>query len=249
VWRFRMRNEYLTINKLNEIDNLIHAFTTRTCISVGDILKNQFGLNSDKVFTVKQVHGDNICIINSSLRGTHPVDGSHHSLLPIEADAIITNIKNLPIGVFTADCLPIVLADIRGRVVGIIHAGRVGTSLEITKKTVGKIKENFGISAEEIIAAIGPGIGGCCYEVDEKSINPFKDRLEYFEKIAIEKYNGRWMLNLIGVNKIQLMESGLKSENIFTAEFCTSCHNDKFFSYRREGKTAGRMVSFVAIKG
>src|SRR3972149_3120962 len=141
-----MRNEYLTINKLNEIDNLIHAFTTRTCISVGDILKNQFGLNSDKVFTVKQVHGDNICIINSSLRGTHPVDGSHHSLLPIEADAIITNIKNLPIGVFTADCLPIVLADIRGRVVGIIHAGRVGTSLEITKKTVGKIKENFGIS-------------------------------------------------------------------------------------------------------
>ncbi|OGW05857.1 MAG: hypothetical protein A2889_05325 [Nitrospinae bacterium RIFCSPLOWO2_01_FULL_39_10] len=244
-----MRNEYLTINKLNEIDNLIHAFTTRTCISVGDILKNQFGLNSDKVFTVKQVHGDNICIINSSLRGTHPVDGSHHSLLPIEADAIITNIKNLPIGVFTADCLPIVLADIRGRVVGIIHAGRVGTSLEITKKTVGKIKENFGISAEEIIAAIGPGIGGCCYEVDEKSINPFKDRLEYFEKIAIEKYNGRWMLNLIGVNKIQLMESGLKSENIFTAEFCTSCHNDKFFSYRREGKTAGRMVSFVAIKG
>ena len=244
-----MRNEYLTINKLNEIDNLIHAFTTRTCISVGDILKNQFGLNSDKVFTVKQVHGDNICIINSSLRGTHPVVGSHHSLLPIEADAIITNIKNLPIGVFTADCLPIVLADIRGRVVGIIHAGRVGTSLEITKKTVGKIKENFGISAEEIIAAIGPGIGGCCYEVDEKSINPFKDRLEYFEKIAIEKYNGRWMLNLIGVNKIQLMESGLKSENIFTAEFCTSCHNDKFFSYRREGKTAGRMVSFVAIKG
>src|SRR3972149_1238630 len=190
-----MRNEYLTINKLNEIDNLIHAFTTRTCISVGDILKNQF------------------------------------------------------IGVFTADCLPIVLADIRGRVVGIIHAGRVGTSLEITKKTVGKIKENFGISAEEIIAAIGPGIGGCCYEVDEKSINPFKDRLEYFEKIAIEKYNGRWMLNLIGVNKIRLMESGLKSENIFTAEFCTSCHNDKFFSYRREGKTAGRMVSFVAIKG
>ena len=244
-----MRNEYLTINKLNEIDNLIHAFTTRTCISVGDILKNQFGLNSDKVFTVKQVHGDNICIINSSLRGTHPVDGSHHSLLPIEADAIITNIKNLPIGVFTADCLPIVLADIRGRGVGIIHAGRVGTSLEITKKSVSKIKENFGISAEDIIVGIGPGIGGCCYEVDEKSINPFKDRLEYFEKIAIEKDNGRWMLNLIGVNKIQLMESGLKSENIFTAEFCTSCHNDKFFSYRREGKTAGRMVSFVAIKG
>lgn len=242
-----MRNEYLTINKLSEIDNLIHAFTTRTCISVGDILKNQFGLNSDKVFTVKQVHGDNIHIINGhGLLAPCPL-----SLAPkqIEADAIITNVKNLPIGVFTADCLPIVLADIRGRVVGIIHAGRVGTSLEITKKTVGKIKENFGISAEDIIAAIGPGIGGCCYEVDEKSINPFKDRLEFFEKIAIEKDNGRWMLNLIGINKIQLMESGLKSENIFTAEFCTSCHNDIFFSYRREGKTAGRMVSFVAIKG
>ena len=240
-----MHNEYLTINKLNEIDNLIHAFTTRTCRSVGDILKNQFELNSDKVFTVKQVHGNGICVIKNPPLPPFRKGGQGG----IEADAIITNVKNLPIGILTADCLPIILADIRGRGVGIIHAGRVGTSLEITKKSVSKIKENFDISPKDIIAAIGPGIGGCCYEVDEKSINPFKDRLEYFEKIAIEKDNGRWMLNLIGVNKIQLMESGLKSENIFTAEFCTSCHNDKFFSYRREGKTAGRMVSFVAIKG
>ncbi|MBI3583146.1 MAG: peptidoglycan editing factor PgeF [Nitrospinae bacterium] len=241
-----MRNEYLTINKLSEIDNLIHAFTTRTCRSVGDILKNQFGLNSDKVFTVKQVHGDGVYIIRDG-EVLNP-QSTIQNPKSIEADAIITNIKNLPIGVFTADCIPIILADIKGRGVGIIHAGRVGTSLEITKKTIGKIMEVFDISPKDIIVGIGPGIGGCCYEVDEKSINPFKDRLEYFKKIAIEKDNGRWMLNLIGVNKIQLMESGLKSENIFTAEFCTSCHNDKFFSYRREGKTAGRMVSFVAIK-
>lgn len=241
-----MRDEYLTINKLNEIGNIIHAFTTRTCRSVGDILKNQFGLNLDKVFTVKQVHSDKIFVVKGhGLLTPRPL-----SLAPnqIEADAIITNIKNLPIGVFTADCIPIILADIRGRGVGIIHAGRVGTSLEITKKTVGKIMEVFDISSEDITAAIGPGIGGCCYEVDEKSIDPFRDRLDYFEKVAMKKDDGRWMLNLTETNKIQLIESGLKSENIFTAEFCTSCHNDKFFSYRREGKTAGRMVSFVAIK-
>jgi YfiH family protein len=235
--------------RLDEIDSIKHAFTTRACSNIKDILRNQFGLDSGNIFTVKQVHGDNICIINSSLRGTHPVDGSHHSSLPIEADAIITNIKALPIGVLTADCLPIILADKKGRVAGIIHAGRIGTSLEISKKTAGKIKEIFDIPSLDIIASIGPGIGGCCYEVDEKSMNPFKERFAYWREIGIQRKDGKWMLNLKKANKIQLMEAGLKYGNIITLEFCTSCNNDRFFSYRREGKGVGRMTSFVAIKG
>lgn len=237
-----MRNEYLTINRLNEIGNIAHAFTTRACTSIRDILKNRFELNSDEIFTVKQVHGDNICVIDSALR-------TRHSSFPIEADAIITNIKNLPIGVFTADCLPIILADIKGRGVGIVHAGRVGTSLEISKKTTEKITEIFNIPPEDIIAAIGPGIGGCCYEVDEKSVSPFKEGLTYFKYIAVKKWDGKWMLDLKEANKKQLMESGVERENIFTTDFCTSCHNDRFFSYRREGKGGGRMISFVVIRG
>ena len=234
-----MRNEYLTIKKLDGLGNLIHAFTTRTCGNAEDILRNHFKLDANEVFTVRQVHGDNI----------HVITEKNPKLNNVEADAIITNIKNLPIGVFTADCLPIILADMKGRGVGVVHAGRVGTSLEISKKAAAKIAEVFGIPPEDIIAAIGPGIGGCCYEVDEKSVNPFKKGFAYFKDITVKKGHGKWMLDLKEINKKQLMESGVEKKNIFTIDFCTSCHNDKFFSYRREGKSAGRMISFVVIRG
>jgi YfiH family protein len=236
-----MHTEYLTINRLNEIGNIAHAFTTRECRNIEDILKNKFGLSHSKIFTVKQVHSDKIFVINSQLT-------TRHSPLKIEADAIITNMKNLPIGIFTADCIPVILADIKGRAVGIVHAGRVGTSLKISKKSAVKMMEMFDIQPEDIIAAVGPGIGGCCYEVDEKSVNPFKEEFAYFKDITVKKGDGKWMLDLKEANVMQLKESGFKSENIFTVEFCTSCHNDRFFSYRREGKEAGRMVSFIAIK-
>ncbi|MBI3815898.1 MAG: peptidoglycan editing factor PgeF [Nitrospinae bacterium] len=253
-----MRDRYIISNRLNEIGNIAHAFTTRFCGDIEDILENLtppipplakgaghpssgwvggFG----KVFTVKQVHGDSICVIDSPLT-------THHSSLQIEADAIITNMKSLPIGVFTADCLPVILADVKGRAVGIVHAGRVGISLEISKKTVNKMKDLFDIKSQDIIAAIGPGISECCYEVDDSCINPFKEKFSYWKDIAIKKDDEKWMLDIKKANRMQLIEAGLKQETIFTTEFCTSCHNDRFFSYRREGKNAGRMLTFVAIK-
>lgn len=241
-------DKYLTFRRLDEI-GITHAFTTKACSNVEDILINEFKLDSGYIFTARQVHGDNVHVI-SDLQ--FPICDSESRPQKIEnqieADAIITNIKDLPIGVFTADCLPIILADTKRRAVGIIHAGRVGTSLEISKKTVVTIKDVFGISANDIIAAIGPGIGGCCYEVDNESINPFRENLSYWKKIAVKKSDRKWMLDLNKANKLQLMELGLKSENIITSDFCTSCRNDKFFSYRKEGKLAGRMISFVGIK-
>jgi YfiH family protein len=241
-------NKYLTFRRLGEI-GIIHAFTTRACSNVEDILINEFKLDSGYIFTARQVHGDNVHVI-SDLR--FPIcdleNRSQKIENQIEADAIITIIKDLPIGVFTADCLPIILADTKRRAVGIIHAGRAGTSMEISKKTIITIKDVFGVSANDIIAAIGPGIGVCCYEVDNESINPFRENLSYWKKIAIKKSDRKWMLDLNKANKLQLMESGLKSENIITSGFCTSCRNDKFFSYRKEGKLAGRMISFVGIK-
>ncbi|OGW10435.1 MAG: hypothetical protein A2W75_10565 [Nitrospinae bacterium RIFCSPLOWO2_12_39_15] len=248
-------NKYLTFRKLGEI-GIIHAFTTRACSNVEDILINEFKLDSGYIFTARQVHGDNVHVISDlqfpicDLENRSQKIKNRKSKIEnhIEADAIITNIKDLPIGVFTADCLPIILADTKRRVVGIIHAGRVGTSLEISKKTIITIKDVFDISANDIIAAIGPGIGGCCYEVDNKSINPFRKNLSYWKEIAIEKSDRKWMLDLNKANKLQLMESGLKSENIITSGFCTSCRNDNFFSFRKEGRLAGRMISFVGIK-
>lgn len=231
-----MCEKYLTLDRLNKITGITHAFATRTCENMENILPNP-----DRLFTVKQVHGDKIYIIDSESK-------TPKLKLKIEADAILTNIKNFPIGVLTADCLPIILADVKGRVAGIIHAGRVGTSLEISKKAVIKIKDVFNIPLRDVIAGIGPGICKYCYEVDEKSISPFKQKLPYCKEITIQKGNGKWMLNLKVANKIQLIESGLKPENIVISEFCTSCRNDKFFSYRKEGKKAGRMISFVALR-
>jgi YfiH family protein len=252
-----MRDRYIISNRLNEIGNIAHAFTTRACGDIEDILKNLIPLSPPltkgaghpssgwvggfgEVFTVKQVHGDKICVINSELR-------TPNSEL-IKADAIITNVKSLPIGILTADCLPVILADVKGKAVGIVHAGRVGTSLEISKKTAAGIMEEFDIPSRDIIAVIGPGIGECCYEVGDNCINPFKEKFSYWRDIAVKKDDEKWMLDIKKANRMQLIEAGLKQENILTTKFCTSCHNDRFFSYRREGKKAGRMLSFVAIK-
>ncbi len=248
-----MRDRYIISNQLDKIGNIAHAFTTRVCGGIGDILKEQIGFDSNKIFTVKQVHGDNIHIIKghgSRVMGHGLLAPCPLPLAPkqIEADAIITNKRAFPIAVFTADCLPVILADIKGKAVGIVHAGRVGTSLEISKKTVLKIMEEFLISSKDIIAVIGPGIGECCYEVDDNCINPFKERFSYWRDIAIKKDNEKWMLDIKKANRMQLIEAGLKQENILTTNFCTYCHNDRFFSYRKEGKQAGRIISFVAIK-
>lgn len=145
-----------------------------------------------------------------------------------EGDALISTHPGRIVSIRTADCLPILLADPRTGAVAAVHAGWRGTVAQIATATV----RRMGSRPEDILAAIGPGIGKCCYEVGADVARQFG------EKDACR-------LDLADYNRRQLENAGLKPSNIDVISACTFCNVDEFFSYRREGERAGRMISYI----
>jgi polyphenol oxidase len=151
-----------------------------------------------------------------------------------EGDALIANRPGLAIAVRTADCYPILLADARNRAIAAVHAGWRGTAAQIVADTLKKMRAEFGSQPSDIFAAIGPGIGVCCYEVGEEVAHEFG-------------LSGRTHLDLASENRKQLESAGVPRQNIEALGVCTFCDTERFFSYRREKEKAGRMTSFIRI--
>ncbi len=158
----------------------------------------------------------------------------------LEYDAMITNAPDIFLGIQTADCIPIFVVDQKRKVIAAVHAGRQGTALHITKKVFKKMEEEFGSPLEDLIIALGPSIGPCCYEIDEKVFIP------EWESFSTSREERRWMVDLAQINIAQMKEGGIKREQIFWIDLCTRCYSDLFFSYRKERQT-GRQLSFIGI--
>jgi YfiH family protein len=152
-----------------------------------------------------------------------------------QGDALITNQPGLAISVRTADCYPILLVDARHHAVAAIHAGWRGTAAKIVIKTLERMNAEFGTELNDVAAAIGPGIGVCCYEVGKDVSKQFG----FAEKTHV---------NLALENRKQLESSGVPAQNIQALDVCTFCDAERFFSYRREKDKAGRMTSFIQIE-
>lgn len=249
-----------TINSLTAQRNLIHAFSPRSFErtdgttgelnfgTLGDkqtaLLHRQWflrsiGIESNAVYQVRQVHGDTIYELKSSLNSVEKV-------ADIAADAIITRLVNTPIAVLTADCVPVVIYDSRLHVAGVVHAGRVGTSLNIVFKTLETLQKIYGCKPEDMLVGMGPGIGGCCYEVDAHCIEPFKKRYTGWTRFVKKSSSGKFMLDLFAANTEDAQNAGLDPKNISQTGLCTSCEVGRFFSYRKE-KTTGRMMTVAMI--
>jgi YfiH family protein len=198
-------------------------------------------MKAEQFFAVNQVHGDSILLID------HPVRNlSSHQ--PHKYDAIITDQPGLAIGIKTADCVPIFFTDTVKRIVGVAHAGWRGTALNIAAKVVHNFVDRFASQTDDIIAVIGPAIGPCCYQVDEFVFNAMEahaNRESFFYPCCKD---GHWMLDLPLANKLQLIGSGILQENIFTADYCTSCNTDILYSHRGEGGNTGRQLNFIMLK-
>ena len=188
---------------------------------------------------------------------------------PRKGDASITNEPGLLLGTQTADCVPVLLVDPRKRVVAAIHAGWRGTLSRIAQKTVGRMQMEFGCGPTDILAAIGPSIGPCCYEVGAEFVTKFAaqfaDADEYFDEARTgdEPNPLQWLnmkppghqpppknvhLDLRKANRSQLVAAGLRPKNIYTSDLCTGCRTDLLFSYRKEGAQSGRMLSVIGIR-
>ncbi len=188
---------------------------------------------------------------------------------PCKGDASLTKTPGLLLGVQTADCVPILLVDPKKRAVAAIHAGWRGTLARILEKTVGELHARFGSNPADLLAAIGPSIGPCCYEVGAELVTQFSsqfaDAPDYFDepRTGEEPNPLQWLnmmppghqpppknvhLDLSKANRSQLLAAGLHEKNIFVSGLCTACHPDLFFSYRKQGPRSGRLLSAIAVK-
>jgi YfiH family protein len=168
----------------------------------------------------------------------------------VYCDALTTRTARILVGVKTADCVPVLLADARGRACAAIHAGWRGTLQSIVAHTVERMNTEFGTNARDISAAIGPAALACCYEVGADVIDAFN---EAFPGTAAGLFKqtreGHALVDLHRANKEQLIAAGVSPERIHMAPLCTMCRTDLFFSYRREKRAQGRVGRLMSVIG
>ena len=213
--------------------------------------------------TVRQVHSNRVILASAA-------DASRKQ--PQKADGLMTDEPGLLLGVQTADCIPILVADRKRRAVAAFHAGWRGTVNRIVESGVGRMRLEFGSRPEDLIAAIGPGIGACCYAVGDEVLSSFESQFAYARELFREVYDSDPVrarypmlfltqrapghseigpslhLNLVEANRRQLLAAGLKARQIKVIGGCTSCHRELFFSHRASQGRAGRMMSVIGIR-
>lgn len=205
------------------------------------LLTRAFGITCDELVTVRQVHGNDILVIDEA-------NSDYSHFLNIEADAVITNQPGVMIGVCVADCVPVLLLDPENKVIAAVHAGWQGTASRLVAKTVAGMKSLFGSNPKSIKAAIGPHISSCCYEVDEQVKQAFTQNGLTWDTFTSQTGEGKWRLNLAAANKEMLFSSGVPVASIQVSELCVSCHRELFFSYRRDNGETGRQMGFIMLK-
>jgi polyphenol oxidase len=280
--------QLLHSGKLDGMAWLVHAFSTRlggvsrpyggSALNLGftkedsraavernrELFLKELGVVSGRkayaLVSLRQIHSDLI----------HRIDAVPEQTLA--GDGIVTDTPGLVIAIQTADCLPIILADRKQRAAGVFHAGWRGTVKRIVEKGVGEMRKHFGSNPRNLVASIGPGVQGCCYEVGEEVRTKFDSQFAYADSLfrevkesdpVREKYPLLFLtarapghselpvklfLDLVEANRRQLLDAGVLAKNIDVSAPCTVCHTDLLFSYRAEKGVTGRMMAAAGIK-
>jgi YfiH family protein len=186
-------------------------------------------MNQNKIVYLKQIHSDRFHVVN---------EDNYMKIKETEGDALITTSKEIAIGVFTADCVPILLADDKRNLAAVVHAGWRGTNLNIVYKVLDHIINIMGSAPQNIKAALGPSIGKCCFEVKNEVAEKFKH---------VKVVKDRWYIDLLMENIDQIKRAGVPDSNIDYGELCTSCNPELFYSFRRDKGITGRLGTFIQI--
>lgn len=278
---------------LSQIDWLLHGFSTRTggrstaygkSRGLGDLnlgfttsddatnvvenrrrfLEAVCGDPHFPMVTLRQIHSSAVLRVNA------PPAAADSKCA--EGDGMMTDRPGLLLAIQTADCIPVLVADRKRRAIAGFHAGWRGTVKRIVEQGVGRMRMEFGSQPEDLAAAIGPGVGHCCYAVGEEVRGEFESQFAYaadlFHEVddrdpVKEKYpllfltarapghsnlGSSLYLDLIEANRRQLLDAGVKADAISIVGDCTSCHTDRYFSYRAERGITGRMLSAIGIR-
>jgi purine-nucleoside/S-methyl-5'-thioadenosine phosphorylase / adenosine deaminase len=298
----RLGVEWLEATPFAKVSWLVHGFSTRRWTGAGTasgdlnlareegpaaaaIRANRerfvaaIGDSGFELASVRQIHSDRIFEVASTkdsewsyvMPGCPPSD-----VMPPECkgDALITKRAGILLCVRTADCMPILLADLRNRAVAAVHAGWRGTLKRIVEKAAGELRRVFGSRPNDLLAAVGPAIGACCYAIGREVADAFSgafanaDDFIVRTRSAVEDprkplspsflsrfppghgpaHEGSFKLNLQALARHQLESVGIPRANISMAGECTFCRNDRYFSYRKEGSHAGRMMAVIGVR-
>jgi YfiH family protein len=278
----------LQSDSLAKIPWLIHGFSTRlggfSRVYGGNSLNLGF-TKEDSRLTVERNRAaflQTLSAINHSqpwplvtLRQIHSTIIHCVSGLPpiqLAGDGLITRTPGLLLGIQAADCIPVILADRKRKAVGVFHAGWRGTLKRIVEKGVGEMRRWFGTLPRDILAAIGPGVGGCCYQVGDEVRQDFESQFVYAADLfretresdpVREKYPMLFLsarapghsdlpkktfLDLPEANRRQLLAIGVPAKHISVSPFCTACRVDLLFSHRAEKGMTGRMMAVAGIR-
>jgi YfiH family protein len=193
-----------------------------------------------------QMHSADVRIIKN-INDARPPENAHGET--VYCDALTTNMARILLGVKTADCVPVLLADARTGACAAAHAGWRGTVASIVTRTLERMATEYGTRAEDVRAAIGPAARACCYEVGHEVIEAFHQKFPESDSLFRKTRDGHALVDLHRANREQLIAAGVSSENIHTAPLCTMCRTDLFFSYRREKKLHGRVGRLMSVIG
>ena len=213
--------------------------------------------------TLKQIHSSVLVLASAEGAGRQ---------VPCKGDGLMTDEPGVLLGVQTADCIPVLVADRKQRVVAAFHAGWRGTVKRIVEVGVGRMRLEFGSQPEDLTAAIGPGVGACCYAVGDEVRSSFESQFAYADELFHEVYDSDPVrtkypmlfltqrapghspigpslhVDLVEANRRQLLDAGLNAKAIYSTGGCTSCHRELFFSHRASQGFAGRMMSVIGIR-
>lgn len=199
----------------------------------------------DMVFS-QQTHTTNVRVVTEQDRGM----GMMRPLEYKDVDGLVTNVPEICLVTFYADCVPLYFVDPVKKAIGLSHSGWRGTVGKIGKKTVELMTKEYGSDPADILAAVGPSICQECYEVSEEVILQFKENFpkECWNELFYKKENGKYQLNLWKANTLIFKEAGITEEHIAVTNVCTHCNSDILYSHRTTGDKRGNLAAFLALK-
>jgi YfiH family protein len=218
-----------------------HLFTTRQLqlpsATAWHALAAAIGVAPNRVAALNQVHGREVVVIRTDVAREPP-----------RADALVSDVPDVALVVRAADCVPLLIGDSRTGAVGAVHAGWRGTAARVSVAAVDSLAREFGSRPADLIVAIGPSIGPCCYEVGSELVDAFA--AEGHERYLIDRWfltprDRAMRLDVAGANRDQLILAGIPEENIYSSGLCTAMHPDVLTSFRRDKDQAGRIAGVI----
>jgi len=258
---------YIQFDSFRKYEKILtHCFTTRnfgvstdeySSLNMGfktddkreNVLENfkrvtdALGISIDNIVLSDQVHDTKIKVVDESDRGkgiTRESDIRGY-------DGLMTNARGVALVTFYADCVPVFLFDPKKKAIALVHSGWRGTVGKIADNAVKMMNEVYGCDCSDILAAIGPSIGKCCFETGDEVYREFSDKMDWSGKYCEKKPDGKWNIGLQGIIKETLVRAGVPEGNITVSNICTMCNRDLFFSHRGDKGRTGRMAAIMQL--